>query len=36
MVFNHFIPEDQLYNLVLFNTFEELNSPIKGAMEDSG
>ena len=35
-VFNHFIPDDQLYNLVFFNTFEELNLPIKGPMEDSG
>ena len=35
MVFNHFIPDDLLNHLVFFNTFEELNLPIKGPMEDS-
>ncbi len=35
-VFNYFIPDDLLYELVFFNTFEELHLPIKGPMEDSG
>ncbi len=35
-VFNHFTPEDLLRELVFFNTFEELNLPIAGPMEDSG
>ena len=35
-VFNHFTPVDLLRELVLFNTFEELNLPITGPMEDSG
>ncbi len=35
-VFNHFIPDDLLHELVFFNTFEELLLPIKGPMEDSG
>jgi hypothetical protein len=34
-VFNHFMPDDLLRELVFFNTFEELNLPIKGPMEDS-
>ncbi len=46
-VFNHFLPEDRLRELVFcntfeelrervfFNTFEELNLPIKGPMEDA-
>jgi hypothetical protein len=35
-VLNHFTPDDLLHELVFFNTFEELNLPIKGPMEDSG
>jgi hypothetical protein len=35
-VLNHFTPDDLLRELVFFNTFEELNSPIAGPMEDSG
>jgi hypothetical protein len=35
-IFNHLIPDDLLHELVFFNTFEELNLPIKGPMEDSG
>ncbi len=35
-VFNHFPPDDLLRKLVFFNTFEELNLPIAGPMEDSG
>jgi hypothetical protein len=35
-VFNHFIPDDLLHELVFFNTFEELHLPIKGPMEGSG
>ena len=35
-IFNHLIPDDFLHELVFFKTFEELNSPIKGPMEDSG
>jgi hypothetical protein len=40
-VFNHFIPDDLLHELVFFNTFEELHLPIQargfqGPMEDSG
>ena len=35
-VFNHFLPDDLLCKLVFFNTFEELNLPIKGPMEDAG
>ena len=36
-VFNHyFTPDDLLRELVFFNTFEELNLPITGPMEDSG
>ncbi len=34
-VFNHFIPDDPMHELV-FNTFEEQHLPIKGPMEDSG
>jgi hypothetical protein len=34
-VFNHFIPDDLLHELVFLNT-EELHLPIKGPMEDSG
>ena len=34
--FNHLIPDDLLRELVFFNTFEELNLPIKGPMDDSG
>ena len=34
-VFNLCIPDDLLYSLVFFNTFEELKLPIKGPMEDS-
>ena len=30
------IPDDLLRELVFFSTFEELNLPIKGPMEDSG
>ena len=30
------MPDDLLHKLVFFNTFEELNLPIKGPMEDSG
>jgi hypothetical protein len=35
---NHLLPDDLLQELVFFrvNTFEELNLPIKGPMEDSG
>ncbi len=33
---NHFLPDDLLRELVFFNTFEELNLPIKGPMEDAG
>ena len=29
-------PDDLLYHLVFFNTFEELQLPIKGPMEDAG
>ena len=29
-------PDDQLYHLVFFNTFEELTLPIKGPMEEAG
>ena len=29
-------PDDLLYHLVFFNTFEELKLPIKGPMEDAG
>jgi hypothetical protein len=29
-------PDDCLYNLVFFSTFEELKLPIKGPMENSG
>ncbi len=35
-VFNDLLPEDLLRELVFFNTFEELNLPIKGPMEDVG
>jgi hypothetical protein len=35
-VYNHFLPDDLLRELVFFNTFEELNLPIKGPMEDAG
>ncbi len=37
-VYNHFLPDDLLHELVFFNTFEELNLPIKGPgpMEDAG
>ena len=35
-VFNHFLTDDLLRELVFFNTFEELNLPIKGPMEDAG
>jgi hypothetical protein len=35
-VFNNFMPDDLLRELVFFNTLEELNLPIKGPMEDSG
>ena len=35
-VFNHFLPDDLLRELVFFNTFEELKLPIKGPMEDAG
>ncbi len=33
---NHLLSDDLLRELVFFNTFEELNLPIKGPMEDSG
>ncbi len=33
---NHFIPDDLLCDLVFFNTFEVLNLPNIGPMEDSG
>jgi hypothetical protein len=29
-------PDELLYHLVFFNTFEELNLPIKGPMEEAG
>ncbi len=29
-------PDDLLYHLVFYNTFEELKLPIKGPMEDAG
>ncbi len=29
-------PDDLLFNLVFFSTFEELNLPIHGPMEDAG
>ncbi len=29
-------PDDQLYHLVFFNTFEELKLPMKGPMEEAG
>ena len=32
----HFMPDDLLRELVFFNTFEELDLPIKGPLEDSG
>ncbi len=35
-VFNQCVPDDILLELVFFNTFEELNLPIKGPMEDAG
>ena len=35
-VFNHFIPDDLLHELVFFNSFEELHLPSKGPIEDSG
>ncbi len=35
-IFNHIIQDDLLRDLVFFNTFEELNLPIIGPMEDSG
>ncbi len=35
-VLKHFIPDDLLRKVVFFNTFEELNLPIKGPMEDAG
>jgi hypothetical protein len=35
-VFNHFMPDDLLHELVFFNTFEELNLPTQGPMENSG
>ena len=39
-IFNCCLPDDLLYKLVFFNTFEELklllNLPIKGPMEDAG
>ena len=35
-IFNLFKPDDLLRELVFFSTFEELNLPIKGPMEDSG
>ncbi len=35
-VFNQCVPDDLLQELVFFNTFEELNLPIKGPMEDAG
>ncbi len=34
-VFNHFLPDYLLRELVFFNTLEELNLPIKGPMEDA-
>ena len=34
-VFNHLVPDDLLRELVFFSTFEELNLPIKGPMEDA-
>ncbi len=34
-VFNYFLPDDPLRELTFFNTFEELNLPIKGPMEDA-
>ncbi len=34
-VFNHFLPDDLLLEDIFFNTFEELNLPIKGPMEDA-
>ena len=33
--FNYCPPEDLMRELVFFNTFEELKSPIKGPMEDA-
>ena len=35
-VFNHFMLDDLLHELVFFNTFQELHLPTKGPMEDSG
>ena len=35
-LFNPFVPDDLLRKLVFFSTFEELNLPIKGPMENSG
>ncbi len=35
-VLNKCLPDDLLQELVFFNTFEELNLPIKGPMEDAG
>ncbi len=35
-VSNQCVPDDLLLELVFFNTFEELNLPIKGPMEDAG
>ncbi len=35
-IFNHFLPDDLLRKLVFFNTFEELNLPIKGPMARAG
>ncbi len=34
-LFNYCLPDDLLRELVFFNTFEELNLPIKGPMEDA-
>ena len=33
---SHTGPDDIVYTLVFFSTFEELNLPMKGPMEDSG
>ena len=35
-VVNQCVPDDLVRELVFFNTFEELNLPIKGPMEDAG
>ena len=34
-VFNNFLPDDLLRELVFFNTFQELKLPIKGPIEDA-